>query len=61
MCNCNIHATTRCATAIFMQQRDVAYVNEHGSYCWQAHSDYNFRALGETAMFRYKTIIGDEL
>ena len=26
----------------------------------QSHSDYNFRALGEVAMFRYKTIIGDK-
>lgn len=43
------------------RNHNIAYVNEHGSYCWQAHSDYNFRALAETAMFRYKIIIGDKL
>ncbi len=43
------------------RNQNVAYVNEYGSYYCQAHSDYNFRALAETAMFRYKTIIGDEL
>jgi len=43
------------------RNHNVSYLEEHGSYCWQAHSDYNFRALAETAMFRYKTIIGDNL
>ncbi len=43
------------------RNHNVAYIDEHGSYSWQSHSDYNFRALGEVAMFRYKTIIGDKL
>ena len=43
------------------RNHNVAYIDEHGSYCWQSHSGYNFRALGEVAMFRYKTIIGDRL
>ena len=43
------------------RNHNIEYVNEQGGYCWQAHSDYNFRALVETAIFRYKTIIGDEL
>ena len=33
----------------------------YDKYRWQEYSDYNFRALTETAIFRYKTIIGDEL
>lgn len=43
------------------RNHNVSYIEEYGSYCWQAHSDYNFRALAETAMYRYKTIIGDKL
>ena len=43
------------------RNHNVSYIEEHGSYCWQSHSDYDFRALGEVAMFRYKTIIGDKL
>ena len=43
------------------RNHNVAYIDEHGSYSWQSHSDYNFRALGEVAMYRYKTIIGDKL
>jgi len=43
------------------RNHNVSYIEEHGSYCWQSHSDYNFRALEEVTMFRYKTIIGDKL
>lgn len=43
------------------RNHNATYIEEHGSYCWQAHSDYNFRASAETAMYRYKTIIGDKL
>jgi len=43
------------------RNHNVSYIEEHSNYCWQSHSDYNFRALGEVAMFRYKTIIGDKL
>lgn len=25
------------------RNHNVSYIEEHGSYCWQAHSDYNFR------------------
>ena len=28
---------------------------------WQDYSDYNYRALVETAMFRYKTIVWDKM
>jgi len=43
------------------RNHNVAYIDRHGIYRWQAHSDYNYRALVETAMYRYKTIIGDKL
>jgi transposase len=41
-------------------QRDlhVATIAKHGRMGWQRRSGYNRRSLIETAMFRYKTIIG---
>ncbi len=37
------------------------FVEKYGKYSWQDYSDYNYRALVETAMFRYKTIIGNNM
>ena len=34
---------------------------EYGKYRWQDYSDYVYRALIETAIFRYKTIIGETM
>jgi hypothetical protein len=44
-------------------QRDqhLAMIDEHGRMGWQRRSGYNQRSLVETAMFRYKTIIGRRL
>jgi hypothetical protein len=44
-------------------QRDqhLAMIDEHGRIGWQRRSGYNQRSLVETAMFRYKTIIGRRL
>jgi hypothetical protein len=44
-------------------QRDqhLAMIDEHGRMGWQRRSGYNQRCLVETAMFRYKTIIGRRL
>ena len=44
-------------------QRDqhLAMIDEHGRMAWQRRSGYNQRSLVETAMFRYKTIIGRRL
>jgi hypothetical protein len=36
-------------------------IGEHGRMGWQRRSGYNRRSLVETAMFRYKTIIGRRL
>ena len=44
-------------------QRDehLAMIAEHGRMSWQRSSGYNRRSLVETAMFRYKTVIGRRL
>jgi hypothetical protein len=44
-------------------QRDlhIAMIQKHGRMGWQLRSGYNRRSLIETAMFRYKTIIGRRL
>jgi transposase len=44
-------------------QRDhhIATIAKHGRIGWQRRSGYNRRSLIETAMFRYKTIIGRRL
>jgi Transposase DDE domain len=44
-------------------QRDqhIAMIAKHGRMGWQRCSGYNRRSLIETAMFRYKTIIGRRL
>ena len=44
-------------------QRDqhIATIARHGRMGWQRRSGYNRRSLIETAMFRYKTIIGRRL
>ena len=49
------HATTT--------QRDghLAAIAEHGRIAWQRSSGYSRRSLVETAMYRYKTIIGRRL
>jgi hypothetical protein len=44
-------------------QRDqhIAMIEKHGRMGWQRRSGYNRRSLVETAMYRYKTIIGRRL
>jgi len=44
-------------------QRDqhIAVIEKHGRISWQRCSGYNRRSLVETAMYRYKTIIGRRL
>jgi hypothetical protein len=43
------------------RDHNILFVESHGKYRWQNYSDYHYRALVETAMFRYKTIIGEKL
>jgi hypothetical protein len=44
-------------------QRDqhITTIEKHGRIGWQRRSGYNRRSLVETAMYRYKTIIGRRL
>jgi hypothetical protein len=44
-------------------QRDqhIATIEKHGRIGWQRRFGYNRRSLVETAMYRYKTIIGRRL
>ena len=43
--------------------RDEAlrFIRAHGRQKWKAESDYHQRSLAETAVFRFKTILGDQL
>ena len=39
----------------------IAAIAKHGRMGWQRRSGYHRRSLIETAMFRYKTIVGRRL
>ena len=56
-------ATAVASGAITITQRDqhIATIAKHGRMGWQRRSGYNRRSLIETAMFRYKTIVGRRL
>ena len=43
------------------RDNNILFTEKHGKYRWQNYSDYHYRALVETAMFRYKTIIGEKM
>jgi hypothetical protein len=55
--------TTAIARETTTTQRDrhLAFIEQHGRMGWQRNSGYNRRSLAETAMYRYKTIIGRRL
>jgi transposase len=40
------------------RDRHIAEIEQHGRMGWQRRSGYNRRSLVETAMYRYKTIVG---
>ena len=48
-------------TTATQRGRHLAMIARHGRMGWQRRSGYNRRSLVETAMFRYKTIIGRRL
>jgi len=48
-------------TKATQRDRHLAVIDEHGRMAWQRRSGYNRRSLVETAMFRYKTVIGRRL
>jgi hypothetical protein len=43
------------------RSQHIATIEQHGRMGWQRRSGYNRRGLVETAMYRYKTIIGRRL
>lgn len=43
------------------RDHNILFAEKYGKYRWQDYSDYNYRALAEMAMYRYKTIISDKL
>jgi transposase len=43
------------------RDRHIAEIEEHGRMGWQRRSGYNRRSLVETAMYRYKTVVGRRL
>lgn len=47
----------------YLAERDkaLAYIDRYGKEEWKSESGYHKRSLAETAMFRYKTIIGPAL
>lgn len=48
-------------TAVFQRDQHLRIIAEHGRIGWQRRSGYGRRSLVETAMYRYKTIIGRRL
>src|ERR1700740_1044644 len=48
-------------TPATQRDRHLAMIDEHGRMAWRRRSGYNRRSLVETAMFRYKAIIGRKL
>jgi hypothetical protein len=43
------------------RDRHIAEIEEHGRMGWQRRSGYNRRSVVETAMHRYKTVVGRRL
>jgi transposase len=43
------------------RDRHIAEIEKHGRINWQRRSGYNRRSLVETAMYRYKTVVGRRL
>ena len=48
-------------TTTTQRDRHIAEIEEHGRMAWQLRSGYNRRSLVETAMYRYKTVVGRRL
>ena len=44
-----------------MRDRHLQSISEHGRRAWQKTSDYNWRALVEANISRFKRVIGDGL
>jgi hypothetical protein len=51
----------RCPCAPTQRDRHIETIAQRGRLGWQRATGYGRRSLGETAMFRYKTVIGRRL
>ena len=48
-------------SATTQRDRHIAEIEKPGRMNWQRRSGYNRRSLVETAMYRYKTVVGQRL
>jgi Transposase DDE domain len=48
-------------TTVKQRNRHITTIEKHGRIGWQRRSGYNRRSLVETAVYRYKTVIGRRL
>ncbi len=48
-------------TTAAARKHNIEFIDEYGRQRWQDYSDYNYRSLVETAMFRYKKLICDRM
>jgi hypothetical protein len=53
------HANTKAER--LKRDDNLRYIRKHGRKAWKKDSGYHIRSLAETAMFRMKTIFGNEL
>lgn len=53
------HGNTRAER--LKRDENLRYIRQHGRKGWKRESGYHVRSLAETAMFRMKTIFGDNL
>ncbi len=53
------HGNTRAAR--LPRDENLRYIRQHGRSSWKRESGYHVRSLAETAMFRMKTLFGDDL
>ena len=59
--NARIKKHGNCSGRVKPRDRAIRYIRHHGSKQWKKKHDYHKRSLAETTMFRYKTILGDNL
>lgn len=59
--NAKIKQHGNCAAAPLPRDEAIRYIRRHGRKKWKRDHGYHRRSLAETAMFRYKRIIGPDL
>lgn len=59
--NCKIHKHANSKGQTLSRDNNIRTIRKIGRSKWKKKIGYHMRSLAETAMFRYKTIIGDKL